>query len=92
VIGAPNRIAAQDPETIEYVLKTNFKNYEKGMDLFEAFEPFLGNGIFNADGALWKSQRQVTSNLFTKNALVTMGEVFLKDAQKVKELTLEFSH
>jgi fatty acid omega-hydroxylase len=75
---------AVDPEAIEYVLKTNFKNYEKGMDLNEVFEPFLGKGIFNADGAIWKSQRQIASNLFTKNTLKSMGDVFLKHGQKVR--------
>jgi len=48
-----------------------------------SFEPFLGDGIFNVDGVTWKRQRQVASTIFTKNELIGMGEIFIKNGKKV---------
>jgi len=84
-IGAPPRIGIMDPKSLEWILKTNFKNYEKGDEFHNAFEPFLGDGIFNADGILWKKQRQVASALFTKNELLSMSELSVKNGFVVLE-------
>ena len=46
--------ATIDPLIVKYVLIDNFKNWEKGGEWRTIFEDLLGNGIFNADGFLWK--------------------------------------
>ncbi|CAO2830526.1 unnamed protein product [Amaranthus hypochondriacus] len=51
-----------DPANIQYVMSTNFTNYPKGEEFFNIFE-FLGDGIFNSDGDLWKFQRKITQSL-----------------------------
>ncbi|BBN07142.1 protein MpCYP704-like11 [Marchantia polymorpha subsp. ruderalis] len=48
-----------DPAVCEYILKTNFSNYPKGEIFQEILYEFLGDGIFNSDGELWKKQRKV---------------------------------
>ncbi|KAK1576063.1 hypothetical protein Q3G72_010600 [Acer saccharum] len=54
---------------IEYILKTNFENYPKGERMISHLEDFLGQGIFNSDGELWKVQRKTASYEFNTKSL-----------------------
>lgn len=49
-------ISTSDPENIKAVLATKFKDFDLG-ERNDAFGPFLGNGIFAADGAHWEKSR-----------------------------------
>ncbi|KAK9122750.1 hypothetical protein Sjap_012352 [Stephania japonica] len=53
-----NTITA-NPSNVEYILKTNFDNYPKGKPFSTILKDFLGRGIFNVDGELWKYQRKM---------------------------------
>ncbi|KAJ0914980.1 putative alkane 1-monooxygenase [Helianthus annuus] len=55
-------ILTSDPVKIEYMLKTNFNNFPKGKAYKERLYDFLGDGIFNADGDLWRMQRRVANS------------------------------
>lgn len=57
-------ICTIDPRNIEYILKTNFKNYSKTERFKDVFHDFLGDGIFNADGEGWRLQRRTASQIF----------------------------
>ncbi|KAI8363691.1 cytochrome P450 [Mortierella sp. GBAus27b] len=50
-------ILAFEPSSVQHILVKNFENYPKGPEFHRAFSPFMGTGIFNADGAAWKNQR-----------------------------------
>jgi len=65
VIGQPRFIVVTDPTNVEYILKKNFENYEKGAPFRERFHDVLGEGIFNSDGPSWKSQRKTASLMFS---------------------------
>lgn len=52
-------------KNIEYILKTNFKNYPKGIGFRERLQDLLGSGIFNVDGHEWFNQRKIASYMFT---------------------------
>ncbi|CAJ1902168.1 unnamed protein product [Sphenostylis stenocarpa] len=58
-----------NPATVEYILKTRFSNYGKGITTTTILSDFLGTGIFNADGDKWKFQRQVASQEFNTKSL-----------------------
>eukprot|EP01025_Chloroclados_australasicus_P030000 TRINITY_DN3000_c0_g1_i2.p1 TRINITY_DN3000_c0_g1~~TRINITY_DN3000_c0_g1_i2.p1 ORF type:complete len:529 (+),score=20.02 TRINITY_DN3000_c0_g1_i2:49-1635(+) len=58
-----------DPQDIEYILKTNFQNYQKSQIFHEVSEEFLGDGIFSVDGELWRMQRKSLSHMFTTRLL-----------------------
>jgi cytochrome P450 len=58
-----------NPDNVEYILKTNFENYPKGIIMRRHFSDFLGEGIFNANGDEWKVQRKVASHEFTSKSL-----------------------
>jgi len=83
--GGQTIVVAADPACAEYILKTNFENYEKGDHFKDVLKDLLGDGIFNADGSLWKTQRQVASHLFKVKELRDMVPVFHSHAQHVLE-------
>ncbi len=77
-----NFIVITDPDLCEYMLKTNFDNYEKGIIFRNNFHDFLGDGIFNVDGELWKMQRKRASHMFSVNSFKThMLECFTKHGE-----------
>ncbi|KAH9567617.1 hypothetical protein CY35_03G035300 [Sphagnum magellanicum] len=58
-----------NPDNVEYILKTNFENYPKGIIVRRHLSDLLGEGIFNANGDEWKVQRKVASHEFTSKSL-----------------------
>ncbi|KAL3532070.1 hypothetical protein ACH5RR_005591 [Cinchona calisaya] len=54
-------IITANPENVEYILKTRFDNYPKGKLFSTILGDFLGRGIFNVDGDLWKFQRKMAN-------------------------------
>ncbi|XP_028767405.1 cytochrome P450 94B3-like [Neltuma alba] len=62
-------ILTADPLNVQHILKTNFRNYPKGQKMTYVLRDFLGSGIFNADGHLWKVQRKTASYEFNSKSL-----------------------
>eukprot|EP01018_Ginkgo_biloba_P035896 Gb_13770 [translate_table: standard] len=62
-------IMTANPSNLEHFLKTNFENYPKGERFRFLLQDFLGSGIFNVDGELWKMQRKVASHEFNTKSL-----------------------
>ncbi|XP_020107587.1 cytochrome P450 86B1-like [Ananas comosus] len=60
-LGRSNGIVTADPAIVEHILKTRFANFPKGRYYQERFADFLGEGIFNADGRLWREQRRAAT-------------------------------
>mmetsp|Transcript_7964 Transcript_7964/g.8783 ORF Transcript_7964/g.8783 Transcript_7964/m.8783 type:complete len:271 (-) Transcript_7964:866-1678(-) len=72
-----------NPDDLEHVLKTNFKNYVKGDKITKQLEPLFGQGIFNVDGSKWKEQRKIASHMFKTRSIREMVETFCHHGQKV---------
>ncbi|PIA52194.1 hypothetical protein AQUCO_01000224v1 [Aquilegia coerulea] len=53
-----------NPRNVEYMVKTNFSNYPKGVEFLEVFN-LIGNGIFNVDFEPWHAQRRMAHSLLT---------------------------
>lgn len=58
-----------DPANVEHILKTNFRNYPKGEKTREKLNDMLGEGIFNADGDMWRKQRRIANAVFCGRTL-----------------------
>lgn len=58
-LGTKKLIATQDPGFIDYVLKTNHRNYYKSAILTEQLGRFLGNGLLTSNGEYWLKQRRL---------------------------------
>ncbi|CAK7339857.1 unnamed protein product [Dovyalis caffra] len=67
--GKVHGIITASPLNVEYFLKTNFENYPKGDRFIGLLEDFLGRGIFNSDGELWRVQRKTASYEFKTKSL-----------------------
>lgn len=67
--GARRTVVTANPENVEYVLKTNFHNFPKGVPFTEILGDLLGCGIFNVDGELWSTQRKLASHEFSTKSL-----------------------
>uniref|UniRef100_A0ACD5YW16 Uncharacterized protein n=1 Tax=Avena sativa TaxID=4498 RepID=A0ACD5YW16_AVESA len=59
--GGSSGVITSVPANVEHVLKTNFSNYPKGPYYRERFAELLGDGIFNADGEVWRAQRRAAT-------------------------------
>ncbi|KAG8383076.1 hypothetical protein BUALT_Bualt05G0147000 [Buddleja alternifolia] len=68
-----------DPANVEHVLKTNFNNYPKGEVYHSYMEVLLGDGIFNADGELWRKQRKTASFEFASKNLRDFSTVVFRE-------------
>ncbi|KAI3987204.1 hypothetical protein MKX01_031688 [Papaver californicum] len=79
LLGARVVITA-NPENVKHILKDHFSNYPKGGILRNILSDFLGNGIFNTDGANWKFQRQISSHEFNTKSL----RKFIEDVVKME--------
>lgn len=71
------------PESVQYVLKDNFENFEKGDSWRNTLSDFMGEGIFAADGAQWKFHRKVAVKMFSKRLLEEGTAVALAKAQEL---------
>ncbi|XP_044465371.1 cytochrome P450 94B3-like [Mangifera indica] len=86
--GARRTIVTANPENVEYMLKTNFNNFPKGKPFTEILGDFLGYGIFNVDGELWRAQRKLVSHEFSANSLKEFVMNTLKDEVENRLLPL----
>ncbi|XP_050204271.1 cytochrome P450 86B1 [Mercurialis annua] len=79
-MGGAYGVMTADPVNVEYILRTNFKNFPKGKYYRNRFQDLLGDGIFNADGELWKDHRQIAkiemhSSRFVDHSFRTMRDL-----------------
>ncbi|GBC05785.1 hypothetical protein RclHR1_06420008 [Rhizophagus clarus] len=81
VIG--RQITVNSPELLEHVLKTKFENYVKGTKFSKIVYDVLGDGIFNADGDMWKFQRKLASHLFRGQNFRDVICVVFKEETKI---------
>uniref|UniRef100_A0A0D9WFY8 Cytochrome P450 n=1 Tax=Leersia perrieri TaxID=77586 RepID=A0A0D9WFY8_9ORYZ len=57
------------PADVEHLLRGSFGNYVRGPGFRVAMSELIGDGLFAADGRLWKLQRKVASHAFSSRAL-----------------------
>ncbi|KAJ4752276.1 hypothetical protein LUZ62_086681 [Rhynchospora pubera] len=60
-----NLFGTCDPLNIQHIFTSNFKNYPKGEEFTDIFDIVLGDGIFNSDGDVWRTQRVKMQQLIT---------------------------
>ncbi|EPS72518.1 hypothetical protein M569_02237, partial [Genlisea aurea] len=63
------QVITANPDNVHHVLKSHFHLYGKGDLMKMVLRDLLGNGIFNADGDVWKFQRQLASHEFNTKSL-----------------------
>ncbi|KAI6700842.1 hypothetical protein NL676_015166 [Syzygium grande] len=78
-LGSRRTVVTARPENVEHILRTNFHNFPKGKPFTEILGDFLGSGIFNVDGELWRSQRKLASHEFSVRSLRGYAATTLKE-------------
>ncbi|CAI9101614.1 OLC1v1038981C1 [Oldenlandia corymbosa var. corymbosa] len=82
-----NEVYTSDPANVEYILKTNFENYGKGLYQYTILKDLLGDGIFAVDGDKWREQRKIASYEFSTKVLRDFSSViFRKNVAKVANI------
>ncbi|KAI9268173.1 cytochrome P450 [Phascolomyces articulosus] len=80
MLGRPPRVITIDPEIIEYILRSNFANYPKGLIIRQSLGDLLGDGIFTSNGEVWRYQRKMASHIFNvSNFQNRFTEVFVNE-------------
>ncbi|CAB9524875.1 Leukotriene-B(4) omega-hydroxylase 2 [Seminavis robusta] len=71
------------PECLQYILKDNFANYEKGR-LTRSFQELMGSAVFTTDGDAWKFHRKITTTVLSRET-VKHAAVLLKEKLAIVE-------
>ncbi|KAI3778126.1 hypothetical protein L2E82_07169 [Cichorium intybus] len=84
-----SEVYVADPINVEHILKTNFPNYTKGDYHKGIMGDLLGNGIFAADGDIWRHQRKLASHEFSTKVLRDFSTVVFRSnsAKLVKKVS-----
>ncbi|CEL62808.1 Cytochrome P450 52A1 OS=Candida tropicalis GN=CYP52A1 PE=1 SV=3 [Rhizoctonia solani AG-1 IB] len=75
-------IVTIDHDVIKFILATGFSSFGKGPKQQARLEGFLGDGIFNRDGELWKFHRNMTRPFFVRER-ISEFELFDNYTQKL---------
>jgi cytochrome P450 len=67
-LGPRRCLLVSDPDLIEQVLVTDYKNYVKHFGA-RLYRPLLGNGLVTSEGDFWLRQRKLAQPAFLKNRL-----------------------
>lgn len=80
-------LVTSDPYNIQHIFTSNFQNYPKGEEFLEIFD-ILGDGIFNADADMWRSQRVKAQQLISHSRF--RAYVAHLSREKVEKAVLPF--
>ena len=78
------------PTYVKHILKKNMDNYHR-KPIHEIFYELMGDGIFNADGKIWRKQRKRASHMFNTRRLNNKAfDTFIECSDKlVKIIVIE---
>ncbi|MFT5049287.1 MAG: cytochrome P450 [Chlamydiales bacterium] len=71
-----------DPDLVQRVLVTNWRNYAKGRG-FERVKMLLGNGVIVSDGEHWLEQRRMIQPAFKREIIEAMSAVVRRANEKL---------
>jgi len=70
------------PETIEYVLQKNYKNYRKPDFFNDPVSLLTGKGLLTSEGQFWLKQRRTIQPAFRKKHLYALTPKMIKAAEE----------
>ncbi|KAK9914141.1 hypothetical protein M0R45_037935 [Rubus argutus] len=85
-----SEVYTSDPANVEYMLKTNFANYGKGLYHHSILSDIAGDSIFTVDGESWQHQRKLSSYEFSTKIMRDFSHaVFKTNAVKLARIISE---
>jgi cytochrome P450 len=84
-IRVPTRelLIANSPETIHQVLVSEAKSFEKSRLIRLALDPLAGEGLFTAEGELWRRQRRLMAPVFHPAKIDALAPAMVECAARV---------
>ena len=73
------------PDYIERVLLTNQQNYQKSHFVRRLLGPVLGQGLFTAEGELWRRQRRIAAPAFQHRRIEGFVDIMADAAEALVE-------
>ena len=67
------RIFTIEPDNLRAILSTNFKDWGVQPLRLPPWEPFLGKGVMDTDGAFWKHSRDIVQPLFRRQQIADLA-------------------
>lgn len=81
------QIIIADPLAIEYILKTNAKNYERNPDFYNnKMHPIFGKSLLTIEGNDWKKRRKTVLPAYHQHALKSYALTITEQTQKQLEI------
>ena len=74
-----------NPETVDYVLRANAKNFAKQTLQYKSLSIITGEGLLTADGEIWKAHRKVLQPAFHRAMQSLVIEAIEDSYQVLKE-------
>eukprot|EP01006_Ploeotia_vitrea_P058151 TRINITY_DN68879_c0_g1_i1.p1 TRINITY_DN68879_c0_g1~~TRINITY_DN68879_c0_g1_i1.p1 ORF type:complete len:531 (-),score=261.24 TRINITY_DN68879_c0_g1_i1:41-1507(-) len=68
-------VVLAEPDQVQHVLQTNFRQYAKDLHGYAPFLVLLGTGLVTSEGELWRHQRSLISAVFKVGILQEAGEI-----------------
>jgi cytochrome P450 len=78
-------LIVNSPDTIRQVLVSEAKNFEKSRLIRLALDPLAGEGLFTAEGALWRRQRRLMAPVFHPAKIDALAPAMVDCAVQVCE-------
>lgn len=64
-----------NPDDVKHILQDNNRNYVKGR-IYDAFKPFIGNGLLTSEGDFWRRQRRLANPSFRHDKIHNFVSMF----------------
>src|SRR5262245_3810867 len=84
-IRVPTRhiLVINSPETIHQVLVSEAKSFEKSPLIRLALDPLAGEGLFTAEGPLWRRQRRLMAPVFHPTKIDALAPAMVECARHI---------
>jgi len=88
-VGNDMVISTEDPQNIQAILATKFKDFETGELRAKQFGIVLGKSIFTSDGPFWEHSRALFRPQFTRDNINDLGAIEKSVAMLFKALPVK---
>jgi cytochrome P450 len=76
-------VVLNSPESVHQALVSHAKSFEKSPLIRMALDPLVGEGLFTAEGALWRRQRRLMAPVFHHAKIDALAPAMVECAERV---------
>ena len=76
-LGALNIVMLNHPDYAKHIMRDNFRNYEKGGEMWAAVRSLVGDGLVTAEGDMWRRQRRMMQPQFHRQHLAGLTNLMI---------------